>query len=166
MIAVFLARLFTALVNLQTSGRAIVSTDIAHMVTSSEALVHVFIRNLAAAELKSAGFSVAANAVRATRKNRIEVDYPTDAEPPSPAELLERLAAIIAMFERAEELAQSIARMIVWALGLLSPRDRGPQLSPAALRAPSPVNGRQHTPQPTDPCPPPDWPTSLLRKSN
>lgn len=63
-IGLFLARLIAYLMRLQTNGQTIVPDDIACMVASAEGMVHHVIRAQAAAQLKHAGFTEAARAMR------------------------------------------------------------------------------------------------------
>ncbi len=131
-IGLFLARLLAYLVRLHAAGEAVVPKDIAAMAHSAEALVSQFIRMRAAARLKASGLTFAANAMRAPDipigahlpSARMERDQ--NYEPVTPAELIGRLQTTIETFERAEDMASLLARVIVCALAYIFPEVREP----------------------------------------
>ncbi len=127
-IGLFLTRLLAYLVRLHAAGEAVVPKDIAAMALSAEALVSQFIRMRAAARLKASGLIFAANAMRAPD---IPVSPPLperaqNCEPVTPAELIDRLQTTIETFERAEDMASLLARVIVCALAYIFPETREP----------------------------------------
>ena len=124
-IGLFLARLWAALLRLEASQAAIAPAEAAAMVRAGEAMVHAFIRGLAATELQAAGFPGAAKALRVACADGAGATSPTHMDPVSPAELTRRLEASLLMFERAEALAHQLACMMVCALGLASSQSRG-----------------------------------------
>jgi hypothetical protein len=134
-IGLFLARLLAYLVRLHAAGEAVVPKDIAAMAHSAEALVSQFIRMRAAEQLKACGFTFAANAMRAPdglRRQRRSAqavggaDRGVHCEPATPAELIGRLQTTIETFERAEDMASLLARVIVCALAYIFPEVREP----------------------------------------
>ena len=127
MIGLFLARLWAALLRLEASQAAIAPAEAASMVHAGEAMVHAFIRGLAATELQAAGFPDAAKALRRACADGAGATSPTHMDPVSPAELTRRLEASLLMFERAEALAHQLACMMVCALGLTFSQSRGAQ---------------------------------------
>ena len=144
-IGLFLARLFAYLTRLQTNGQTMVPDDIACMVASAEGMMHAFIRMRAADQLKTAGYTDAARAMRdpdALREARRSAQAAGGADtlvcncsrapsprleraqgcaPVSPAELIDRLQTTIETFDRADALASQLARMILCALAFVSP---------------------------------------------
>ena len=117
-IGLFLAKLFEYLVGLQTSGQTAVPKDIAIMVRSAEAMVNSVIRSLTVRQLKRAGYTYAARALRdreALRDARRSAQSTSGPEMDSASteDLLDRLTTTIENFERADELADQLARMIV-----------------------------------------------------
>ena len=152
LIGLNLARLFAWCVRLQASGEMRAPRDLARMVISTEAMVHSYVRMLASNQLKQAGFTFAANAMRtpvwqrtdsfvcsrapSVRIERAQGCAVCSHEPEghtatvqgfediSLAELFNRLQATIENFERAETLASHLARVIVCALAYLEPAER------------------------------------------
>ena len=147
-IGLFLARLIAYLMRLQTNGQTIVPDDIACMVASAEGMVHHVIRAQAAAQLKHAGFTEAARAMRdpeALREARrsaqaaggadslvcncspapsLHLERVQGCNPASPAELIDRLQTTIETFDRADALASQLAHMILCALAFVFPETR------------------------------------------
>ena len=147
-IGLFLARLIAYLMRLQTNGQTIVPDDIACMVASAEGMVHHVIRAQAAAQLKHAGFTEAARAMRdpeALREARrsaqaaggadslvcncspapsLRLERVQGCNPASPAELIDRLQTTIETFDRADALASQLAHMILCALAFVFPETR------------------------------------------
>lgn len=127
-IGLFLARLLAYLVRLHAAGEAVVPKDIAAMALSAEVLVSQFIRMRAAARLKASGLTFAANAMRAP-DIPVSPHLPERAqncEPVTPAELIGRLQTTIETFERAEDMASLLARVIVCGLAYIFPEVREP----------------------------------------
>ena len=117
-IGLFLAKLFEYLVGLQRSGQTAVPKDIAIMVRSAEAMVNSVIRSLTVRQLKRAGYTYAARALRdreALRDARRSAQSTSGAEidHATPDELIGRLTITIEDFERADDLAGQLTRMIV-----------------------------------------------------
>jgi len=135
-IGLLLARLYAYLVRLDTKGQRHAPSDIAHLVMSTEANVHAFIRALAAAQLQSAGYHDAASAMRAPPGLQTPVTAPAHADPVPTAELIERLKTTIADFEQADVLASLLARIIVCALACLM-HDTKDSTEPAWSQAPA-----------------------------
>ncbi len=131
-IGLFLARLLAYLVRLHAAGEAVVPKDIAAMARSAEALVSQFIRMRAAARLKASGFTFAANAMRApdipvySRQPSARIEHAKNCEPVTPSELIGRLQTTIETFERADDMASLLARVIVCALAYIFPEVREP----------------------------------------
>ena len=131
-ISLFLARLLAYLVRLHAAGEAVVPKDIAAMARSAEALVSQFIRMRAAEQLKACGFTFAANAMRApdipvgAHLPTARTERAQNCEPVTPAELIGRLQTTIETFERAEDMASLLARVIVCALAYIFPETREP----------------------------------------
>lgn len=131
-IGLFLARLLAYLVRLHAAGGAVVPKDIAAMAHSAEALVSQFIRMRAAEQLKACGFTFAANAMRApdiplhSHQPAARIERHQNCERVTPAELIGRLQTTIDTFERAEDMASLLARMIVCALAYIFPEVREP----------------------------------------
>ena len=136
-IGLFLARLMGYLLRLQHAGRAVVRADIAAMVHSAHGMVHSFIRNRAAAQLKAAGCLTEARALRVGPRDLAPAAPHTPSEPASPAELIERLQAIIDIFDHAEALASALVCMMLCVHCLTTPWQRGPRLHAIAQRAPT-----------------------------
>ena len=152
LIGLHLARLYAWCMRLQASGETLAPRDFARMVISTEAMVHSYVRMLASNQLKQAGFTFAANAMRtpvwqrtdsfvcsrapSVRIERAQGCAVCSHEPEghtatvqgfediSLAELFNRLQATIENFERAETLASHLARVIVCALAYLEPAER------------------------------------------
>ena len=152
LIGLHLARLYAWCMRLQASGETLAPRDFARMVISTEAMVHSYVRMLASNQLKQAGFTFAANAMRTpvwqrtdsfvcSRAPSVRIeraqgclvcsnDAETHIEPAqgcdliSMAELSDRLQTTIENFERAEILASHLARVIICALAYLVPAER------------------------------------------
>lgn len=123
-IGLFLLKLFAYLMRLQASGQTVVPNDIAHMVSSADAMVNGFNRTLAVKQLKSAGYASAARALRVPKEQRSNASAQTNMEPVPVAELIARLQTTIETFERADAIASLIARIIVCVLACRSPESR------------------------------------------
>ena len=129
-IALYLARLLACLLRAEAAGQTVAPSEIARMVTSAEALVHAFVRMLAAARLESAGYTHAASAMRDPLEKRdeahrsVQATGGADTKPAATADLIARLNVIIANFEQAEPLASALARIIICALAYVSPETR------------------------------------------
>ena len=126
-IALYLARLLAYLLRAEAAGQTVAPSDIARGVIKAEALVHAFVRMLAAARLERAGYTHAASAMRDPIEKRDEARRSAqavsgaDTEPDATADLIARLNVIIANFEQAEPLANALARIIICALAYVSP---------------------------------------------
>ena len=161
-IDLFLARLLAYLVRLHAAGEAVVPRDIAAMALSAEALVSQFIRMRAAEQLKACGFTFAANAMRApdipvhSRQPSARTERDQNCEPVTPAELIDRLQTTIDTFERAEDMASLLARVIVCALAYIFPEVREPSryASPEdeAIFSSTDFDGQVITPWPPPAC--------------
>ena len=161
-IGLFLARLLAYLVRLHAAGEAVVPKDIAAMAHSAEALVSQFIRMRAAARLKACGFTFAANAMRApdipvgAHQPMARTERDQNCEPVTPAELIDRLQTTIDTFERAEDMASLLARVIVCALAYIFPEVREPSryASPEdeAIFSSTDFDGQVITPWPPPAC--------------
>ena len=168
MIGLNLARLYAWCMRLQATGDTRAPRDLARMVISTDAMVHAYVRMLASTQLERAGFTSAASAMRTPIWQRAEVgDIPVRSRAPSVriecaqsfdlnslAELSDRLQTTIENFERAEELASHLARLIVCALAYFEPEVRthlvfGETVEPAFPSC-------QHIAAPQEPWPPPD----------
>ena len=114
-IGAFLAGLLAYLVRLQTSGQTVIPAHIAPMVRSADGIVYVFICNLAVMQLKSAGYTREADALRMMRADRPLNTSSVHAASASPAELIARLEATITMFEQAEARSEHLVRLMVCA---------------------------------------------------
>lgn len=125
LIGLSLARLYAWLVRLQASGQKIASPDMAQRVRSTHALVHAYIRMRAAAQLEHAGYSNAARAMRDPVRQAPQPVAHTGMAPSSLAELIASVEATIEQFQRAEEIASDLARIIVCALLFVSPEPCG-----------------------------------------
>ncbi len=157
-IGLFLARLLAYLVRLHAAGEAVVPKDIAAMAISAETLVTQFIRMRAAARLKACGFTFAVNAMRApdipvgARLPAARTERDQNCEPVTPAELIGRLQTIIETFERAEDMASLLARVIVCALAYIFPETHEPSryasLEVEAIFSPADFDGQVITPWP------------------
>ena len=144
-IGLFLVKLFAYLIRLQASGQTVVPKDIAHMVSSADAMVNGYIRTLAVKQLKLTGYADAAGALRATdsltRTRRsaqakggadsfvssysyghsLRTARVQSCEFSTTEELIERLQTTIETFERADAIASLIARIMVCVLACGSP---------------------------------------------
>ena len=141
----FLAKLLEYLVGLQTSGESVAPKDIAIMVRSADAMVNSVIRSLAVRQLKRAGHSYAAHALRdpdalrearrlaesetgsgslvrsCSRAHSLRTEGVQGCAPVSTEDLLDRLRTTIENFERADDLAGQLARMVLCALAFVFP---------------------------------------------
>ncbi|MDF1679119.1 hypothetical protein [Ponticaulis sp.] len=161
-IGLFLARLLAYLVRIHAAGETVVPKDIASMALSADALVSQFIRMRAAVHLKASGYTFAANAMRApdipvvSRQPTARVEQAQNCESVTPAELIGRLQTIIETFERAEDMASLLARVIVCALAYIFPETREPSryASPEveALVCSSSFDGQVIKPWPPPAC--------------
>ena len=152
------------------------------MVVSSEAMVHAYVRMLASNQLKRAGFTYAANAMRVpiwqrtdslfcsrapsvrieraqgcrvgSRESNAHIELVQGCEVPSLAELSDRLQTVIENFERAEILASHLARVIICALAYLVPEVRVSIVFEVAVELAFPPC--QHITTWPEPWPPPD----------
>ena len=166
-IALYLARLLACLFRAEAAGQTVASSDIARGVARAEALVHAFIRMLAAARLERAGYTHAARAMRDPIEKRDEARRSAqavsgaDIGPAATADLLARLNVIIANFEQAEPLASALARIIVCALAYVSPETRRMPVYPRfdAILIVSPTCPTKQAPPP---WPPPNVCTNTL----
>ena len=128
----FLTGRLACLVRLDAAGGAVVPKDIASSAISAEAQVSQFIRMRAAEQLKESGFTFAANAMRApdipvhSHQPTARIERTQNCEPVTPAELIDRLQTTIETFERAEDMASLLARVIVCALAYIFPETREP----------------------------------------
>lgn len=135
MIGLNLAKLYAWLVRFEASGETKVPSDIAHMVTSTDWLVQAFIRMLASQQLERAGFTFAALAMRVPNCSREPAAHIELAQGCSPAELLARLETTMENFDRAEAIASTLARVIVFALVYVSPETRRTScIAPLSIR--------------------------------
>ena len=170
-IALYLARLLACLLRAEAAGQTVAPSDIAHMVASAEALVHAFVRMLAAAKLESAGYTHAARAMRDPIEKRDEARPSARAvsgaefgptSPASTVDLIARLNVIIANFEQADGVASALARMIICALAYVSPETRRIPVYPRfdAILIVSATYPTKHAPPP---WPPPIICTNTLR---
>lgn len=119
LIGLFLTRLYAHLIRLNTSGQRYAPSDIAHMVVSAEAMVQAFVRSLAAAQLKSAGYHDAACAMCMPPGLHTPLTVQAHADPVRTDQLIERITSAIADFEKADALASLLARIIFCALAYL-----------------------------------------------
>jgi hypothetical protein len=166
LIGLYLARLFAYLVRLETSCLKAASPDDAQRVVSAEAMVYGFIRLLAAAQLESAGYTLAAHAMRSQVAMRVEPAARTDSGQATPADLIARLKTIIANFEQAEALAHLLACIIVCTHGGAAPDKPSPFVLASGVRANShPVMmSSRHTGPAPDPWPPPQLNTTAQKQ--
>ena len=147
-IGLFLAKLFEYLVGLQNSGHKVGPKDIAIMVRSADAMVNSVIRSLAVRQLKDAGYTYAAQALRdrqalrdarrsaqamggadslvcsCSRAPSVRIERAQGCSHVTPAELIDRLKTTIENFERADELADQLARIVLCALAFVFPETR------------------------------------------
>ena len=134
LIGLNLARLYAWCMRLQASGETRASCDLARMVISTDAMVYAYVRMLASNQLEWAGFTFAANAMRTpiwqrtdsfvcSRAPSVRIERAQGCDLISMAELSDRLQTIIENFERAEILANHLARVIVCALAYLEPAE-------------------------------------------
>ncbi|MDF1680235.1 hypothetical protein [Ponticaulis sp.] len=152
LIGLNLARLYAWCMRLHASGETRVPHDLARMVISTDAMVHAYVRMLASNQLERAGFTFAAKAMRTpiwqradsfvcsrapsarieraqgcrvgSRETGAHIELVQGRELISLAELSDRLQTTIENFERAEILANHLARVIVCALAYLEPAER------------------------------------------
>ena len=164
-IGLFLARLLAYLVRIHAAGETVVPKDIASMALSADALVSQFIRMRAAARLKACGYTFAANAMRApeipvgSRLSQACIEHAQNCEPVTPAELIGRLQTTIETFERAEDMASLLARVIVCALAYIFPKVREPSRY-ASLEVEAIFSSTDFDGQVINPWPPPTRPSS------
>ncbi|MAK61127.1 MAG: hypothetical protein CMK09_09140 [Ponticaulis sp.] len=150
-IGLFLVRLMAYLLRLHQADKTSVRADIAAMVHSAHGMVHTFIRNRAAAQLKAAGCLNEASALRSKPGELAPAASHTQTEPISPAELIERLEATIETFERAEALASALACMMLCVHCLTTPWQRRPRH--AQIRRASAIQTRRVGLGPPKPVP-------------
>ena len=158
-IALYLARLLACLLRAEAAGQTVAPSEIARGVARAEALVHAFIRMLAAARLERAGYTHAANAMRDPIEKRDEANRSAqavsgaDIGPAATADLIARLNVIIANFEQAEPLANALARIIICALAYVSPETRCMPVYPRFddILIVSPACPTKHAPPPWPP---------------
>ena len=131
LIGLNLARLYAWCMRLQASGETRAPRDLARMVISTDAMVHAYVRMLASKQLERAGFTFASNAMRTpvwqrtegfvcSRAPSVSIERAQGCDPVSSTELLDRLQTAIENFERAEILANHLARVIVCALAYIA----------------------------------------------
>ena len=165
LIGLNLARLYAWCMWLQATGYTRAPRDLARMVISTDAMVHAFVRMLASNQLERAGFSFAATAMRmpiwqrtdspvCSHEPNVQIEPVQGCELISLVELSERLQTAIENFERAEILADHLARLIVCALAYLEPAERTSHAfyEPTEPAFPS----CQHITTSQEPWPPPD----------
>ncbi|MAT35595.1 MAG: hypothetical protein CMK06_10745 [Ponticaulis sp.] len=166
-IALYLARLLACLLRAHAAGQTVAPSDIARGVAQAEALVHAFIRMLAAERLERAGYTHAARAMRDPIEKRNEARRSArdvagaDTDPAATADLIARLNVTIANFEQADALASVLARIIVCALAYVSPEMRLMPVYPRfdAILIVSSTCQTKHAPPP---WPPPNVCTDML----
>ena len=179
-VGLFLAKLFAYLVRLQTSDQTIVPHDIAYMVGSAEDMVHGCIRMRASAQLKTAGYTFASEAMRApggsaqstsvagslvrtcSRANSLRTEGVQGCATISTEDLIDRLTTTIETFERADELADQLARMIVCALAFAFPQTREPLAFARSANDLCRVGFSPPTITPVGQGPPYTWPPPFL----
>ena len=179
-VGLFLAKLFAYLVRLQTSGQTVAPHDIAYMVRSAEDMVHGCIRMRASAQLKDAGYIFASEAMRApggsaqsmsgagslvhscSRAPSLRTEGVQGCEPVSPEDLLDRLTTTIETFERVDELAGHLARMVLCALAFVFPQTREPLVFARPANDSCRVGFSPPTIIPVGQGPPYTWPPPLL----
>ena len=161
LIGLNLARLYAWCMRLHASGETFAPCDLARMVISTDALVHAYVRMMASNQLERAGFTFVANAMRmpicqrtCSRAPTVYIERAQGCEQTTSAELIDRLKNTIENFERAETLADHLARLIVCALAYLEPAERkspvfGETVDPAFPSC-------QHITTSPEPWPPPD----------
>ena len=175
LIGLNLARLYAWCMRLHASGETYAPNDLARMVNSTDAMMHAYVRMLASTQLERAGFTFAANAMRTpiverqacTSAQAEAADLPVCSRAPSErierahgcdpislAELADQLQTTIENFERAEILADHLARLIVCALAYIEPEVRTPLVFGEAMEPAFP--SCQHITTPQEPWPPPD----------
>ena len=152
LIGLNLTRLYAWCMRLQASGEMRAPRDLARMVISTDAMVHSYVRMLASNQLERAGFTFAANAMRTpiwqrtgrlvgsrapsvrieraqgcrvgSHEAEVHIELPRGSDLMSLVELSDRLQTAIENFERAETLANHLARVIICALAYLEPAER------------------------------------------
>ena len=162
-IGLFLARLFAYLMRLETSGETIVRSDIGQLIASAEGLVQSYIRMRASEQLERAGFSDDGHAMRTTtrlcsREPAVHAERSQGCGPYTPAELIARLKPAIEQFERADAIADRLARIILCAICVLTPETRE---APVYARLTSQIHRMGFSPismTPTSRDPPDTWP--------
>ena len=182
----FLAKLLEYLVGLQTSGESVVPKDIEIMVRSADAMANSIIRSLAVRQLKSAGYTYAARALRdpdslrearreaqaaggadslvcsCSRAPSVRIERAQGCAPVSPSDLLDRLTTTIEIFERADELAGQLARMVLCALAFVFPEVCEPLVFARPANDLCRVGFSPPTIIPVAQGPPYTWPPPLL----
>ena len=179
-VGLFLAKLFAYLVRLQTSGQTIVPDDIAYMVGSAEDMVHGCIRMRASAQLKTVGYTFASEAMRApggsvqsksgagslvrycSRAPSLRTEGVQGCEPVSPEDLLDRLTTTIETFDRADDLADQLARMVLCSLAFVFPQTRKPLFFARSANDSCRVGLGPQTINPVGQGPPYTWPPPFL----
>ena len=150
-IGMLLARLLSYLVRLQASGRATVPPDIAYMVASADLMVHDLICYRAERRLRDAGCLGEAEVLRATGIHR-PVCAPSATT--SPTELIARIEATRAKFEKAETLSEHLARLVICLHCFLYSHVRRSTFCTMAMADHAPFIPHHHRLSP-DPWPPP-----------
>ena len=166
LIARFLERLAACLLRLEASGETLAPADLTNWVVSADALVHGYVRMHTAEQLTRAGYFEAARAMRTygvcSREPAVHIEHAQSCTSVTPADLLAQLNATIETFNRAEEIASVLARIILCALLYVSPdEDRPPFLALFSIRAVRKANRRKAGTGPTSIDPtgrgPPFW---------
>ncbi len=179
LIGLNLARLYAWCMRLHASGETRAPRDLARMVISTDAMVHAYVRMLASNQLKRAGFTFVATAMRmpiwqrtsrfdcsrapsvrieraqGCREPNAHIDLAQGSDLTSLAELFDRLQTTIENFERAEILASHLARVIICALAYLVPEVRVSIVFEEAVELAFPPC--QHIMTWPEPWPPPFW---------
>ena len=133
LIARFLERLVSCLLRLEAEGQTSAPADLTNWVASADALVQGYVRMHTAEQLTRAGYFEAARAMRSygdcSRDPAVHIEHTQGCQPVTPADLLARLNATIETFNRAEEIASVLARIIFCTLLYVSPDEARPPLS-------------------------------------
>ncbi len=165
LIGLNLARLYVWCMRLQATGETRAPRDLARMLISTDAMVHAYVRMLASNQLERAGFVFAANAMRTpvwqradspvcSRAPSVRIERAQGCELNSLAELSDRLQTTIENFERADNHASHLARVIVCALAYLEPEVRVSIVFDETVEPAFP--SCQHIATSQEPWPPPD----------
>lgn len=117
-IGLFLARLLTYLVRLHNAGQTEVDASLADMTRSAHDMVQAYIRALAAARLKAAGYRAEADALRAPTGRHTPPAPSRSTAPAATAELIAQLQSSLESFERAEALASALTFLIICVHGV------------------------------------------------